>query len=248
MMQLDPRASAAGVRLVACDTLESHQCRGAGAGAQGERGPLWITAERQTAGRGRRGRAWVSEPGNLYASLLLTDPAPPSIGAELSFVAALARPRCRGRGRAGRKPASGDQMAERSPARRREARRHPGRGREPRRRRRGRHRRQLRQPSRGDGLSGDRSGGRRRRGRSGGPVRPAVQRDARRGWRNGTAGRASRPSAPTGWRGRRGVAASFGSGSPSGRSWATSRRWMPGAVSCCAASTAAQRPSPPATC
>ncbi len=33
--------------------------------------------ERQTAGRGRRGRAWVSAPGNLYASLLLTDPAPP---------------------------------------------------------------------------------------------------------------------------------------------------------------------------
>lgn len=37
---------------------------------------LWITAERQTGGRGRRGRAWFSEPGNLYASLLLIDPAP----------------------------------------------------------------------------------------------------------------------------------------------------------------------------
>jgi BirA family biotin operon repressor/biotin-[acetyl-CoA-carboxylase] ligase len=37
---------------------------------------LWITAARQTAGRGRRGRAWTSEPGNLYASLLLIDPAP----------------------------------------------------------------------------------------------------------------------------------------------------------------------------
>ena len=58
--------------------------------AQGERGPLWITAQRQTAGRGRRGRAWVSEPGNLYASLLLTDPAPPEHWPELSFVAALA--------------------------------------------------------------------------------------------------------------------------------------------------------------
>src|SRR5262249_34478547 len=42
------------------------------------------------AGRGRRGRAWVSEPGNLYATLLLTDPSPPSRAAELSFVAALA--------------------------------------------------------------------------------------------------------------------------------------------------------------
>ncbi len=37
---------------------------------------LWITADRQTVGRGRRGRAWFSEPGNLYASLLLIDPAP----------------------------------------------------------------------------------------------------------------------------------------------------------------------------
>lgn len=29
---------------------------------------LWVVAERQTAGRGRRGRPWVSKPGNLYAS------------------------------------------------------------------------------------------------------------------------------------------------------------------------------------
>lgn len=37
---------------------------------------LWITAARQTGGRGRRGRPWTSEAGNLYASLLLIDPAP----------------------------------------------------------------------------------------------------------------------------------------------------------------------------
>jgi len=42
----------------------------------GEAGGLWITAGRQTGGRGRRGRPWVSEPGNLYSSLLLIDPAP----------------------------------------------------------------------------------------------------------------------------------------------------------------------------
>ena len=42
----------------------------------GDAGGLWITAARQTGGRGRRGRTWVSEPGNLYASLLLIDPAP----------------------------------------------------------------------------------------------------------------------------------------------------------------------------
>src|SRR6478609_3308644 len=42
----------------------------------GDAGRLWVTADRQTGGRGRRGRPWVSEPGNLYSSLLLIDPAP----------------------------------------------------------------------------------------------------------------------------------------------------------------------------
>lgn len=42
----------------------------------GEKGGLWITARRQTVGRGRRGRAWASEAGNLYASLLLINPSP----------------------------------------------------------------------------------------------------------------------------------------------------------------------------
>jgi BirA family transcriptional regulator, biotin operon repressor / biotin---[acetyl-CoA-carboxylase] ligase len=42
----------------------------------GDAGDLWITADRQTAARGRRGRAWVANPGNLFASLLLIDPAP----------------------------------------------------------------------------------------------------------------------------------------------------------------------------
>lgn len=45
---------------------------------EGDPGRLWLTADRQLAGRGRSGRSWVSEPGNLYASLLLLDPAPMS--------------------------------------------------------------------------------------------------------------------------------------------------------------------------
>jgi len=56
----------------------------------GETGPLWITADCQKAGRGRRGRDWVSEPGNLYASLLLSISVPVAIASQLSFVAALA--------------------------------------------------------------------------------------------------------------------------------------------------------------
>src|SRR5690242_10790158 len=90
MMQLDPRASAAGVRLVSHELLTSTNSEALALAGKGEGGPLWITAGRQSAGRGRRGRPWVSEPGNLYATLLLTDPAPPEHWPELSFVAALA--------------------------------------------------------------------------------------------------------------------------------------------------------------
>ncbi|MGB4101239.1 MAG: biotin--[acetyl-CoA-carboxylase] ligase [Alphaproteobacteria bacterium] len=41
------------------------------AAAAGETSGLVIYADRQTAGRGRRGRSWVSPDGNLYASVLL---------------------------------------------------------------------------------------------------------------------------------------------------------------------------------
>lgn len=50
---------------------------------------LVICADRQSAGRGRRGRAWVSPSGNLHASILL---AVPSLhhAAQLGFAAAAA--------------------------------------------------------------------------------------------------------------------------------------------------------------
>jgi BirA family transcriptional regulator, biotin operon repressor / biotin---[acetyl-CoA-carboxylase] ligase len=38
----------------------------------GERGPLWLFADEQTAGRGRLNRQWVSKPGNCYSTLLFT--------------------------------------------------------------------------------------------------------------------------------------------------------------------------------
>jgi BirA family biotin operon repressor/biotin-[acetyl-CoA-carboxylase] ligase len=56
----------------------------------GQGGPVWITARRQTAGRGRRGRAWSTETGNLAATLLTTTDVTAAEAAQLSFVAALA--------------------------------------------------------------------------------------------------------------------------------------------------------------
>lgn len=49
-----------------------------------------VRAQRQTAGRGRRGRPWISEPGNLYCSLLLTPRCPLTQANQLSFVMAVA--------------------------------------------------------------------------------------------------------------------------------------------------------------
>src|SRR5580700_9595419 len=89
-MQLESVALVAGVRLIACGEVASTNTQALAFARRGERGPLWVTARRQTEGRGRRGNSWVSDTGNLFASLLLTDPAPPAQAAQLSFVSALA--------------------------------------------------------------------------------------------------------------------------------------------------------------
>jgi BirA family biotin operon repressor/biotin-[acetyl-CoA-carboxylase] ligase len=51
---------------------------------------LWLRADRQTGGKGRQGRSWVSPPGNLHASTLVRlqpeDPPAPT----LALVAAVA--------------------------------------------------------------------------------------------------------------------------------------------------------------
>jgi BirA family biotin operon repressor/biotin-[acetyl-CoA-carboxylase] ligase len=56
----------------------------------GDADRLWIVAEEQTAGRGRRGRAWISPRGNLHASAFMIDPCPRAVAAQLSFVAGVA--------------------------------------------------------------------------------------------------------------------------------------------------------------
>jgi BirA family biotin operon repressor/biotin-[acetyl-CoA-carboxylase] ligase len=58
--------------------------------ASGEPEGLVLRADRQLAGRGRRGRGWDSPPGNLYVSLLLRPDCGPAMGATVGFVAAIA--------------------------------------------------------------------------------------------------------------------------------------------------------------
>jgi BirA family biotin operon repressor/biotin-[acetyl-CoA-carboxylase] ligase len=79
-----------GTAVITLETVGSTNAEALARAKSGEQGPLWFVARRQLAGRGRRGRRWVSEPGNLYASLLLTDPAAGGDASGICFVAALA--------------------------------------------------------------------------------------------------------------------------------------------------------------
>lgn len=58
--------------------------------APGLTGPVWILARRQSAARGRRGRAWANPEGNLAATLVLRPEGGPEQAGLRSFVAALA--------------------------------------------------------------------------------------------------------------------------------------------------------------
>ena len=71
----------------ALDSTNEEAKRQACAGAT-EGTLVWARA--QSAGRARRGRAWVSEPGNLYMSILLRPESSPGGAAQLGFAAALA--------------------------------------------------------------------------------------------------------------------------------------------------------------
>jgi BirA family biotin operon repressor/biotin-[acetyl-CoA-carboxylase] ligase len=78
-------------RIIAFDDIDSTNAEARRMVESGESGPVWITALRQHAGRGRRGRSWeTGEGGNLAATLLFTTTKPPAEAAQISFVAALA--------------------------------------------------------------------------------------------------------------------------------------------------------------
>jgi BirA family biotin operon repressor/biotin-[acetyl-CoA-carboxylase] ligase len=80
----------AGYRLVSCDTVGSTNDEAKRLARAGTAESTVVWALRQTAGRGRRGRRWLSPAGNLYATFVLRPDAPPARAAQLGFVATLA--------------------------------------------------------------------------------------------------------------------------------------------------------------
>lgn len=79
-----------GLRLAFYDSIDSTNAEAARRSANGEEGGLWIWALEQHAGRGRAGRPWMSQSGNLHASLLLRPNVALSTALQLSLVAAIA--------------------------------------------------------------------------------------------------------------------------------------------------------------
>jgi BirA family biotin operon repressor/biotin-[acetyl-CoA-carboxylase] ligase len=75
------------VSVAEIDSTNDEAKRRAGEGAA--HGTL-VWARAQSAGRGRRGRRFISPPGNLYLSILLRPDRPAASAAQLGFAAALA--------------------------------------------------------------------------------------------------------------------------------------------------------------
>jgi BirA family transcriptional regulator, biotin operon repressor / biotin---[acetyl-CoA-carboxylase] ligase len=90
MLALAPRAGDAGYRLRAFDSVGSTNGEATALARAGDPGPLWVAAVHQSAGRGRRGAAWATPPGNLAATLVRTTDLPAATCATLGFVAGLA--------------------------------------------------------------------------------------------------------------------------------------------------------------
>jgi BirA family biotin operon repressor/biotin-[acetyl-CoA-carboxylase] ligase len=89
-MSLGPRAHAAGTRLQAFDQIGSTNAEALMRAREGESGPIWFVTTEQTAGRGRRSRAWIAPRGNLASSILEIMDIAPSQAATLGFAAGLA--------------------------------------------------------------------------------------------------------------------------------------------------------------
>jgi BirA family biotin operon repressor/biotin-[acetyl-CoA-carboxylase] ligase len=89
-MRADPPALPRGYRLLCYDAVDSSNDEAKRLARNGAVEGTVVWAREQTAGRGRRGRLWVSPPGNLYASLILRPLESPARAAQLGFATALA--------------------------------------------------------------------------------------------------------------------------------------------------------------
>src|SRR5260221_4795771 len=87
---LGPRAISAGYRLFAFDKAGSTNAEAMSRARAGERGPAWFVTSEQTAGRGRRQRAWIAPRGNLGSSVLEVMDVSPAVAATLAFAFGLA--------------------------------------------------------------------------------------------------------------------------------------------------------------
>ncbi|MBZ0216158.1 MAG: biotin--[acetyl-CoA-carboxylase] ligase, partial [Fimbriimonadaceae bacterium] len=77
-------------RVVRFDDIDSTNQEALRLAEAGVREDTWIVAKTQTGGRGRRNRRWISEKGNLYASLLVFPRCDLSVAGGLAFVTGLA--------------------------------------------------------------------------------------------------------------------------------------------------------------
>jgi BirA family transcriptional regulator, biotin operon repressor / biotin---[acetyl-CoA-carboxylase] ligase len=87
---LAPNAISAGYRLAAFDRIGSTNAEAMSRARDGEPGPIWFVTPEQTAGRGRRQRAWIAPRGNLASSILEVMDVSPGVAATLGFAAGLA--------------------------------------------------------------------------------------------------------------------------------------------------------------
>ncbi len=76
--------------LIAMDEVASTNDEALALASGGAHEGTLITARRQTKGRGRRGRTWQSDEGNLFLSLILKPEGGPVAAQAVSFAAALA--------------------------------------------------------------------------------------------------------------------------------------------------------------
>lgn len=86
---LSPHAVGAGYRLEAFETVGSTNALAIERARAGDAGRLWLVSSHQQSGRGRRGRPWSTQPGNLAATLLLVPDFALARAATLGFVAGL---------------------------------------------------------------------------------------------------------------------------------------------------------------